>query len=266
MGNILALKYRLGKLGLEVNYRAVEIGDELPGNTDMYFIGGGQDGEQKLIALDLIQKKKQLNKQIESGVALLAICGGYQLLGHSFTTGDGQRIPGIGLFPVATTAPSNSVKSRSVGNILIDCMIPELTGVRLVGFENHSGQTTFIEKVLRKDEKLSKNNDLDSAVKDFLINQSPSVRPLGKVVVGSGNNTQEKLEGCVYRSAIGTYLHGPCLPKNPELADWLIYQAIQGKVKREKLLRSKFRFNKIDDTIASIAKKQLIQRLTGGKK
>jgi lipid II isoglutaminyl synthase (glutamine-hydrolysing) len=203
MGNILALSFRLKLMGLTPVYQTVGIGQELPNKTDFYFIGGGQDKEQLVIFKDLLSKKDKLITDIEKGMSLLAICGGYQLLGRKFLTGDGHQIEGIGLFPIETKAPDNSVKSRCIGDLVVECQIPELGGIKLVGFENHGGQTYFT--------------------------QSNQAYPLGQVVVGFGNNATEKHEGCIYKHAVGTYLHGSCLPKNPELTDWLIASALHEK-------------------------------------
>ena len=135
---------------------------------------------------------------------MLAICGGYQLLGQKFLTGNGEVIPGLDILPITTFAPDNKVNSRCVGNLVIDCSIKELEGIELVGFENHSGQTFFIQP---------ENN----------------AQPLGKILKGYGNNSTQKLEGCVWKNTIGTYLHGSCLPKNPELTRWFINQMLKTK-------------------------------------
>jgi lipid II isoglutaminyl synthase (glutamine-hydrolysing) len=203
MGNILAMKFRLQEYGFDVIYQTVGQGQDLPEKTDWYFMGGGQDKEQEIIYKDLLTKKIQLKKEIENGVGLLAICGGYQLLGKSFLTGNGKQVEGIGLFDVETKAPGNATKDRCIGNIITECMIPELKGEKLIGFENHGGQTEFLSQ------KISK--------------------PLGKVLIGKGNNGKSEYEGCVYQHAIGTYLHGSCLPKNPALCDWFIQKILEKK-------------------------------------
>lgn len=239
MGNIIALMYRLRKMGFEVVYQELHLGSELPKKTDLFFIGGGQDQEQMVIFEDLQKKKEQLVDLIEQGVPMLAICGGYQLLGKTFLTGEGVEIPGIGLFPVETKAPDSSVKSRCIGNIIIECQIPELKGKTLVGFENHSGQTFFTDQ-----------------------GGESSAYPLGKVLTGYGNNASEKLEGCVYKNAIGTYLHGSCLPKNPELTSYLIKQALQVKIERgqnDEVDVNAFDIQ-ISDEIALHAKASIIKR------
>jgi lipid II isoglutaminyl synthase (glutamine-hydrolysing) len=238
MGNITALKHRLGKIGVDLVYQVVELGDPFPTRTDFYFMGGGQDKEQSLIFQDLLNKSEKLIKDIENEVPILAICGGFQLLGQYFITGEGVEIPGIGIFPVVTKAPDNAVKSRCIGNIIMRSNIKEIDSI-FVGFENHSGQTYFV----------------DSA--------NIQAKPLGKVLYGFGNNSTEKLEGCVYKNAIGTYMHGSCLPKNPELADYLIKKSLQRKMAQGELPAG-FDLNtldlNIDDTIAINAKKSIIYK------
>jgi lipid II isoglutaminyl synthase (glutamine-hydrolysing) len=228
MGNIIGMKYILEKLGLEVIYQEVSIGQDLPDNTDWYFIGGGQDQEQVSIFKDLGSKRSRIIKDVKSGVGLLAICGGYQLLGEKFVTGSGDEVQGIGLFQVQTKAPSRDVKQRCTGNIVIRSLIPDLPG-KFVGFENHSGQTFFTKR--------------------------SNCIPFGEVISGFGNNLVEKLEGCVYKNAIGTYLHGSCLPKNIELTLWFIRNQLQRK-------SINFDIQKIDITISKLVNKQLIEKFS----
>jgi lipid II isoglutaminyl synthase (glutamine-hydrolysing) len=227
-GNIRALEYRLNQINVEVIYQLVNIGDPLPKNTNLYFFGGGQDAEQMLIYPDLLTKKSKLSQDLENGVGMLAICGGYQALGKNFITGDDQLIPGLGILPVITKAPDSSVKSRCIGNLIIEA---GLNGhkTQLIGFENHGGQTFFVE------------------------NDKKAVRPIGKVLLGYGNNSKQGMEGCIYKNIVGTYMHGPVLPKNPELADYLILKTL-------KLPNLKLLLADIDDTIALQAKNSLIQR------
>lgn len=238
MGNILALRYRLEKLGFTVIYQEVNQKDRMPEKNDFYFIGGGQDKEQFFIFQDLLSKKENLIKDLEIGVPMLAICGGYQLLGKKFFTGEGLEIDGIGILPVITKAPDNSVKSRCIGNILVKADLPGLENIILVGFENHSGQTYF-----------DNTSDKESM-------------PIGKVISGFGNNSVEKLEGCVYKNVIGTYMHGSCLPKNPELSGYLLKKALEVKAKREHSPEYSINFSQIDDSIANLAKEILIKRFS----
>jgi|LakMenEpi03Aug12_release.lakeMendotaPanAssembly.Ray.scaffolds.fasta_scaffold08831_3 CobQ-like glutamine amidotransferase family enzyme len=236
-GNIIALKHRLSKYGLEVVYQKVNPKQKLPIKTDLYFIGGGQDKQQYEIFKDLIYKKQKLIEDIENNVPVLAICGGYQLLGQKFVTGEGLQIDGLGVFDVVTRALDSSVESRCVGNVIAQCLIPEIKKVNLVGFENHSGQTVFLSQEKSK--------------------------PLAEILVGFGNNSEKKYEGCVYKNAIGTYLHGSCLPKNPELCDHLIKQALRRKAENGEMdpqTYIKIFKQKIDDTIALGAKNSILKR------
>jgi lipid II isoglutaminyl synthase (glutamine-hydrolysing) len=227
MGNIIAMRYRLEKYGFEVVYQTVEQGQGLPETTDWYFMGGGQDKEQEIIYKDLLTKKSKLMKDVEGGAGLLAICGGYQLLGQKFITGNGIEVEGLGIFDVVTRAPGNSVQQRCIGNIIEECLIDELKGVNLVGFENHGGQTEFVSEA--------------------------RCQPLGKVLKGFGNTYDSGYEGCVYKNAVGTYLHGSCLPKNPELTDWFIKNAIQNR-------KITINFGKINDTLSIKVKEYLSLR------
>ncbi len=196
-GNIIALQKRAQWRGIEVQVKNISIGDKLKkGECDIFFFGGGQDQQQELVAKDLIKKAHILKQEIERGVPLLAICGGYQLLGDFYKPHKGPRLPGIGLFPAYTVASYD----RMIGNIVIDSQFG-----KLVGFENHSGKTYL----------------------------KPGNQPLGQVIKGFGNNGEDKTEGCVYKNAIGCYMHGSLLPKNPHLADWLLEKAL--KIKLEPL-------------------------------
>jgi lipid II isoglutaminyl synthase (glutamine-hydrolysing) len=245
MGNIIALKYRLAKMGYEVIYQTLNQNSVLPAQTDFYFMGGGQDKEQEIIYQDLLTHKAEIEKDIQRGVGLLAICGGYQLLGKSFVTGNGNLVEGLNIFPVETKSPDSSVKSRCIGNLIVEPNIPEIKNTKIVGFENHGGQTYFID--------IHKMNEAQK-----------SAFPLGKVLLGFGNNSVEKLEGCVLYSAIGTYLHGSCLPKNPQLADWLIQKSIEAKAELESSTESKLNSrpeSPINDEISMATQASLITRL-----
>ena len=159
------------------------------------FVGGGQDKEQLTVCEDFQGVKgHSIKEAVESGAVLLSICGGYQLLGHYFKTGTGEMLNGISLFDAFTIAG----KRRFIGNVLIEST---LGGEKrtLVGFENHSGRTIL----------------------------GVGVQPLGRAVVGFGNNGDDGTEGAVYRNAYGCYLHGSLLPKNPWFADHLILAALR---------------------------------------
>jgi lipid II isoglutaminyl synthase (glutamine-hydrolysing) len=233
MGNILAMQHMLDKLGWQWKYQTVDVGGNLPSNTDWYFMGGGQDADQILVAQDMMRKKEALTKQINDGVSMMAICGGYQMLGQEFVTGNGDTIPGLNILPIKTRALDKKIKSRCIGNIVINSNFLEC---HLVGFENHSGQTFFTSTI---------------------------AQPLGSVSVGFGNNFDDKVEGCVYKNVIGTYMHGSCLPKNPDLTMWFVNQVADQKTKNNQMsheLYFKIKSNKIDNTIAKATKESLIKR------
>jgi CobQ-like glutamine amidotransferase family enzyme len=191
-GNIAVLARRAAWRGHELDVEAVSMGDELrPGAHDLLYVGGGQDREQALVAVDLAAKGAAVREAAAGGAAVLAVCGGFQLLGRFYRDRDGTELPGIGLFPLHTVAG----EQRMIGDVLLDC---EWSGRTLAGFENHAGRTR-----------------LDAGAK-----------PLGRVVHGFGNDGESGFEGCRLERAVGTYLHGPLLPRNPWLADWLLAQAL----------------------------------------
>ena len=196
-GNILTLVKRAEWRGLEP--RVLELGRgaaDAMDDVDVVFFGGGQDREQALIYDDLREfKQHALQRAVGDGAQVLAVCGGYQLLGHYYQTAEGERYDGIGLIDVKTEAG----KKRFIGDVVVRTEIDGLTPSTLVGFENHSGRT-------------------------FL---GPAAKPLGKVIQGKGNNGSDKTEGCMQDGIIGTYMHGSLLPKNPHLADHLIARALR---------------------------------------
>ncbi len=195
-GNIVALARRCLWRGIRPEVEAVGLGDRVDlAGFDIFFMGGGQDKEQKLICEDFQgMKGSALSEAVRDGVAVLAICGGYQLLGRYYETGAGDRLPGIGLLDVETRAG----KKRMIGNVVAASTLDGGRQRTLVGFENHSGRTYL----------------------------GPGAGPLAQVYLGYGNNGQDGGEGAVYRNVVGTYLHGSVLPKNPWLADWLIARAL----------------------------------------
>jgi len=195
-GNILTLVRRAEWRGLET--KVIELGRgpvQSLDDVDVFFFGGGQDREQALIYDDLREHKQdRLAGAVQDGAQVLAVCGGYQLLGAYYQTADGERYDGIGMIDVRTEAG----KKRFIGDVVVQASIDDLSPTTLVGFENHSGRT-------------------------FL---GPNAKPLGKVLQGNGNNGSDRTEGCVQSGVIGTYLHGSLLPKNPHLADYLIGRAL----------------------------------------
>ena len=190
-GNVLALEQRAKWRGIDVTTIGAGIGEPLPEDVDLFFIGGGQDGEQVAVAHDLQGAKSEaIRRAVDDGAVLLAICGGYQLLGHEYRPHDAAPLPGIGLVDLVTVAGPE----RFIGNVVVESEFGTL-----VGFENHSGLTTL----------------------------GPGVKPLGTVSVGRGNNGIDGFEGVRHRNVVGCYLHGSLLPKNPVLADWLITKALE---------------------------------------
>jgi hypothetical protein len=194
-GNIAVLSRRAALRGHELEVEPVGLGDIVrPNAHDLVYIGGGQDREQALIAPDLAAKGDDLREVVAGGAALLAVCGGYQLLGRGYRGRDGSFMPGAGLFAHETVAGA----TRMIGDVLLDCELEPGNRKQLAGFENHAGRTLL----------------------------EPSAKPLGRIVFGFGNDGESGFEGCRVGRAIGTYLHGPLLPRNPWLADWLIAQAL----------------------------------------
>lgn len=227
-GNILALSARCCWRGIETVVQRASLGDKLDfDNMDILFIGGGSDREQNLLVQDLMQRKIDLQAAIEDGLVVLTICGGYQLLGQYYQTAEGKNIPGLGILDLWTIAGSK----RMIGNVVVelDCLLQarQVTSLgTLVGFENHSGKTYL----------------------------GSGLEPLGKVLIGYGNNGQDKTEGVRYKNIFGTYLHGPLLPKNPDFADLLLQLAFKRRGYREQL-------ELLDDRIERLAHQAILKKL-----
>jgi CobQ-like glutamine amidotransferase family enzyme len=194
-GNMAVLERRAAWRGVGFDYRTIGLGEEAnPDEHDLYYVGGGQDREQALVAPDLATKGESLREAVEGGAAFLAVCGGYQLLGRFYRDRSGAELPGIGLLPHYTVAGER----RMIGDVLLECELEPGPRRPLAGFENHAGRTYLDE----------------------------GAEPLGRVVAGFGNNGEDGVEGSRVGNALGTYLHGPLLPRNPWLADWLIGKAL----------------------------------------
>ena len=194
-GNIAVLSQRAAWRGHELDVRSISMGERVdPDEHDLLYIGGGQDREQALVAQDLLVKAAEVRESVAGGAAVLAVCGGYQLLGRSYRDFHGAELPGIGVFPVDTVAGD----ARMIGDVLLECELEPGVRRTLAGFENHAGRTR-----------------LDAGA-----------QPLGRVVAGFGNDGVSGWEGCRVGRAVGTYLHGPLLPRNPWFADWLLEQAL----------------------------------------
>jgi CobQ-like glutamine amidotransferase family enzyme len=221
-GNILTLLKRAEWRGFEA--KLVELGrgtTKQMAEVDVFFFGGGQDREQALVYEDLLEfKQPPLEQAVEGGAVVLAVCGGYQLLGHYYRTAEGEKFPGIGMIDVRTEAG----KKRFIGDVVIDTEIETLNPKTLVGFENHSGRTYL----------------------------GPKAKPLGKARLGYGNNGSDGMEGCLQGTVLGTYLHGSLLPKNPHLADYLIRNAL--------IRRGVDELSPLDDSVELAAHERILLR------
>jgi lipid II isoglutaminyl synthase (glutamine-hydrolysing) len=189
-GNIAVLSERARLRGHDLDVCAIGLHDAVP-SADLFYVGGGQDREQALVAHDLVAKADALHEAVAGGAAFLAVCGGYQLLGRSYRDVAGAELPGIGLLPLHTVAGER----RMIGDVLLDC---PWAGETLAGFENHAGRTILDD----------------------------GAEPLGRVLAGFGNDGASGEEGCRAGRVYGTYLHGPLLPRNPWLADRLLTEAL----------------------------------------
>jgi len=191
-GNVIALTQRARWRGIEADVINIGVGEPIPDDVDIFFFGGGQDQEQVAVSRDLAGSKgESIRRAVDNGAAMLTICGGYQLLGHEYRPYGADPLSGIGIFDITSEAGPE----RFIGNVVVET---DAWGT-LVGFENHSGLTWLGE----------------------------SATPLATVRVGRGNNGVDGTEGVRFRNAIGCYLHGALLPKNPKLADWLIKAGVE---------------------------------------
>ena len=195
LGNVLILKHRAALIGIDVNIINSSIGDGIDkDNVDIIFFGGGQDYEQSIVSNDLNEVKKEtFTSYIEDEKVVLAICGGYQLLGKYYTAPNGEKIAGLGILDIYSVGGDK----RFIGNTEI---FNEKFNETYVGFENHSGRT-------------------------YINNHTP----LGKCIHGYGNNGEDGYEGCIYKNTFGSYFHGSFLSKNPEFADRLLSLALKKK-------------------------------------
>jgi len=201
-GNIAVLARRAAWRGHELELATVSVGDRLdPSAHDLLYVGGGQDREQALVAQDLVTKREAVHQAVADGVAVLAVCGGYQLLGRSYRDLQGTDLPGIGVLPLETVAGER----RMIGDVLLECELEPGVRRTLAGFENHAGRTLL----------------------------DRGAEPLGRVIAGFGNDGESGYEGCRLGRSVGTYLHGPLLPRNPWFADWVLAQALAHATGRE---------------------------------
>ena len=223
-GNIQVLKYRLEKRGYKAIIEKYSIGDKAPDfkNYDLVFAGGGADQEQSILAKDLIKYKDNIKEAVNNGVFFLLICGAYQLFGKYYKGVEGNIIPGLEIFNYYTEAIENR-KKRCIGNIIIEA---NLNGekTKIIGFENHGGQTF----------------DIDT--------------PFGDVLFGNGNKFGDSKEGFSLKNVIATYLHGPLLSKNPELADYIISHCLNRKYNED------IKLEPLNDDFENLCRKQLLDR------
>ena len=222
-GNILCMRRRLEWRGIGAEVTEVTVGQQADFTQfDLFFIGGGQDFEQQVLLDDLHRGKAQeIRAAIADGVTFLTICGGYQMLGSYYETYDGQRCDFIGALDLYTVGS----KTRMIGNYKFKCG-EAAGGSVVVGFENHSGKTYL----------------------------GSGVSPLGKVLVGGGNNGEDGTEGAHFKNVFGTYSHGPMLPKNPEFCDLLLKTALERKYGAAEL-------QPLDDTFEKAAHDAMCARL-----
>ena len=225
-GNIIVLAKRCQWRGIDVKVNPIYLDTAVSElrNADLLFMGGAQDRQQTIVATNLQKKINILSEMIEDYTPGLYICGGFQYLGKFYKEADGTKIEQLGILNVWTENPGTK---RLIGNIAVDATHFFKNKTTLVGFENHGGRTRLGE----------------------------NVKPLGKVMKGYGSNAEDHTEGAVYKNSIGTYLHGPILPKNPVLADWLIQKALERKYKTEISLEP------LSDNLATKARETVLKKI-----
>lgn len=224
IGNIKILKYRLEQRGIKAIVDNYSINDPKPNfkDYDIVFAGGGADNEQKILAEDLVKYKEDIKEAVKEGVFFLLICGAYQLFGKYYKGVEGNIIPGLEIFDYYTEANPDRSK-RCIGNIVIEAKLGNST-TKVVGFENHGGQTFGIENTF------------------------------GKVLYGNGNKFGDEFEGFMEKNVIATYLHGPLLSKNPEVTDYIIKHCLERKYNEEITLEP------LNDELENKCRLQLFER------
>ena len=228
-GNIAVFRRRLEwrGLALEVTHAGPGVGID-PAAHALISLGGGQDRDQAVVADDMLRTKGDaIRSAVEDGVAFLAVCGGYQLAGHGYTGIDGSRMPGIGLLDADTVAG----EGRLIGDVLIDAVL-DGDHHDVAGFENHAGRTEL----------------------------GAGAVPLGRVLAGNGNDGASGVEGCTRLRAIGTYLHGPLLPRNPWLADRILTWALEHRTGSAPVLAA------LDDHLEHAAHEVAVGRAHGDRR
>lgn len=234
-GNITVLQKRCEWREIGVNVLEIDetTTEKQLATVDLLFGGGAQDREQELVMRHLMKLKSGIRRLIESSVPALFVCGSPQLFGNYYEPSEGKRIEGLGIFDMYTEHPGPKA-NRLIGNLIAELNTENLSNphdlepnTMLVGFENHGGRTHL----------------------------GPAVKPLATVLKGFGNNGTDNSEGVIYKNALGCYLHGPLLPKNPRIADWLIAQALKKKYKTE------IKLEPLDDSLEEKAKSAIAKRL-----
>lgn len=202
---------------------------------DLIFMGGAQDRQQKLAGEDFLKRKGPVvKKMVEAGIPALFVCAAYQFVGHYYKPYQGVKIPGAGIFDLYTEHPGDQAK-RLIGNIIAEIIPDNLSdfkdftdfGLTIVGFENHGGRTYLGSKM----------------------------KPFARVKRGFGNNGEDGFEGAVYKNSIGSYFHGPLLPKNPSIADWLINKSLEAKYNKVIPLSI------LDDSVSDKARDSIIKKI-----
>lgn len=222
-GNIACMEKRLEWRGITANVRQCTNKDsdiDLTG-ADIIFVGGGSDREQEIVCSRLLKKKDELKAYVNSGGVLVAVCGGYQLLGKYYKTAS-TKIEGLDILDIYT----DSGDTRLISNVVLEC---DKFDMPIVGFENHAGRTYLGE----------------------------GVTPLGKVLFGNGNTGDSGYEGVIYKNVIATYLHGPLLPKNPQLCDYILGRALERKYPDFEGLEP------LDDGLEELANKYIVGKYVG---
>lgn len=236
-GNIVVLEKRclMRDIKVEINHITLETPLSRLAKCNLIFMGGAQDRQQKLASYDFLKNKGPvIKKMVENGIPALFVCAAYQFVGHFYRPYQGKDIPGAGIFDLTTIHPGDQAK-RLIGNIAAEIITSNLTKFNnftsfknsIVGFENHGGRTYLGNKM----------------------------KPLAKVLKGFGNNGEDGLEGAIYKNAIGSYFHGPLLPKNPHIADWLISRALEVKYKKE------IKLEPLDDEMEWNAHKFILKKM-----
>lgn len=229
-GNVIVLQKRCQWRGIDAEVVPITLETDVKKLQlcDIVFMGGAQDRQQKLAGSDFLNRKGPVVKEmVENDVPSLFVCAAYQFVGNYYRPYQGEDIVGAGIFDLHTEHLGDHAK-RLIGNVVAEIIDPyELRGEKIVGFENHGGYTHL----------------------------GPTMKPFAKVVIGGGNNGTDGYEGATYKNAIGSYFHGPLLPKNPQIADLLIKKALEKKYGDGEVLKA------LDDSIATHAQQAIIERL-----